>query len=406
MALDLTSFAAMLKTRYPDDVVKNQVYAKNPFFALVPKMEDFTGDSMKVPTIYGNPQNRSATFSTANSVTSQTASAAFFLTRKSDYSIAEIKNEVLLASEGKPGAFAEAATTEIDGALNTLARSLSISLYRSGSGSIGQIGSISTSTITLSAPEHVTNFEVGMTLQISSTDGASGLRSGTVTVAGVDRSAGTVTCSTAVTTGVAAAVAGDYIIQAGDADAKLTGLAGWLPHAADNRSSVLGSSFYGVTRSADATRLGGISFDGSGYPIEEAIIGAEALVAREGGSPDHLFMHYSDLANLKKALGSKVHFVDVAAGYEGQVGFRGIMIDGNNGPIKVIGDQNCLPGRGFMLQLDTWKLASLKSAVNLFEGDGLKLLRSATADSLQLRCFSYANLYCQAPGWNAHIKFR
>ena len=38
------------------------------------------------------------------------------------------------------------------------------------------------------------------------------------------------------------------------------------------------------------TRLGGIRFDGSSLPLEEAFIGAASRAAREGGKPDVCFM--------------------------------------------------------------------------------------------------------------------
>jgi hypothetical protein len=63
------------------------------------------------------------------------------LTRARDYSLASIDNETLEASKGNANAFLEAATVEIDGAIHSAARSLSIAMYGSGSGSIGQIAS-------------------------------------------------------------------------------------------------------------------------------------------------------------------------------------------------------------------------------------------------------------------------
>ena len=65
MALDMTTADAILKELYPDDVLKNLTYQNHPFFAMVPKMENFVGDAMVVPVTIGNPQGRSATFATA-----------------------------------------------------------------------------------------------------------------------------------------------------------------------------------------------------------------------------------------------------------------------------------------------------------------------------------------------------
>jgi hypothetical protein len=89
-------------------------------------MEDFGGRNLPIPTIWGNPQNRSATFATGQALTSSTSTSAFLLTRVKDYSFATIDNETLEASKGDANAFLEAATTEIDGAINTLSLALAL----------------------------------------------------------------------------------------------------------------------------------------------------------------------------------------------------------------------------------------------------------------------------------------
>lgn len=401
MSLDLTSFAAALKQHYTDDRVENMVYMDNPFLAMVPKMEQFGGKNLPVPIIFGNPQGRSATFATAQANQTNSQLKDFVLTRNKDYSIASIDNETLEASKGKPNAFLEAATTEIDGAIQSATRSLAIALYGTGSGSIGQIASsttIASPTIILSDAEDVTNFEVGMELVLSDTDGGgAGPRSGTLTVIGVDRDAGTLTLSDDIDNGVATAEVLDYIFVEGDYDQKVKGLRAWIPDSAP--TSTL---FFSVNRTADVTRLGGIRFDGSALPIEEALVKAASRVAREGGRPDYCFMSYDQFANLENALGSKVQYVDTRVNPE--VGFRGILINGPRGPIRVVPDQNCPSSRAFMLQMNVWKLYSLGKAPKILDSDGLKMLRQSSADGVEVRVGYYAQLGCRAPGWNANIQ--
>jgi hypothetical protein len=403
MALDLVSFGAALKQNYPDYKIENLTYQSNPLMALLPKYEQFGGEVMKMPLIYGNPQNRSASFATANGQASTSALKAFLLTRNSDYSIAEISNEVILASEGDANAFLRAATVEIDGALHALGRSVATKLYRSGSGAVGKAGTVTGSgtIITLAVVDDIVNFEVGMTLQASTTDGGGGSpsRTGSAVISAVDRINGIITLASAGITGLAG---NDFIFVAGDYDNALKGLSAWLPY--DDRSTKLGASFFSVTRSADATRLGGLVYDGTALPIEEALISGAALVGREGGSTDYAFMNFADWANLAKALGSKVQYDQVKAGADGAIGFTALMINGPRGVIKALPDVNCPKGSVFLLQLNTWQLASLKKAVNLFDTDGLRMLRSSSADSLQIRCFSYSQLGCSAPGYNMHLK--
>lgn len=399
MALDMTSFASALKQHYTSDRVENMVYSDNPLLALLPKMESFGGKNLPIPIIYGNPQGRSATFSDAQANKTDAKLKDFVLTRNHDYSLASIDNETLEASKGNANAFMEAATTQIDGAIQSATRSLAIALYGSGSGKLGRVTTGSTGTsITLTNADDVTNFEVGQELVFSTADGGGSVKSGSVTVVGVDRDSGvlTVDAMTAIDGGSGSAT-NDYIFTEGDYDAKVKGLAAWVPASAPSSSA-----FFGVDRTADVTRLGGIRYDASAMPIEEGLISAASRVAREGGKPDHCFMNYSKFADLEKALGSKVQYVDVKANAE--IGFRGIMINGPRGPIKVIPDQNCPSDRAFMLQMNVWKLYSLGKAPKILDADGMKMLRDSSADSVEVRIGYYAQLGCRAPGWNCNIK--
>lgn len=399
MSLDLTTFAAALKQHYTSDRVENMVYKDNPLLALMPKYEQFGGDNLKLPVKHGIPQGRSANFQTAQSNKTNTQLKAFLLTRDKDYSLASIDNETIEASKGNANAFIEAATTEIDGAIESATRSLAIAMYGTGSGSIGQASASSTGTsIQLKNVEDVTNFEVGMELVVSVADGGGSVKSGSVTVNGVDRDSGIVTVdSMAAIDGGAGVVADDFIFVEGDYDSKIKGLRAWLPDSAPSATS-----FFGVDRTADATRLGGIRYDGSAEPIEEALISAASRVAREGGKPDYCFMSYSKFADLEKALGSKVQYVDAHASAE--IGFRGMLIHGPRGSIKVIADQNCPDNRAFMLSMSFWKLYSLGKAPKILDSDGLKFLRESNADAVEVRVGYYAQMGCRAPGYNANIK--
>jgi len=390
MALNMTTFAAALKQHYTDEKIENMVYKDNPFLAMVSKYEDFGGENLKLPVKYGIPMGRSATF--ADAVSNKTASQlkAFLLTRNSDYAIASIANETIEASKGNANAFIEAATFEIDGAIEAATRSLAISLYGDGSGSIGVVGALATTTasndtVTLATIQDITNFEVGMQLNF-------GTATTNKKIDSINRDTGVFILDAA-----SGATTTEAIYVDGDKDNMLTGLAGWLPSTAPGSTD----SFFGVNRSSDSTRLGGIRFDGSSLPLEEALIGAAARVAREGGKPDVCFINYNNFGDLEKALGSKVSYVDVKVNPE--IGFRGILIHGPRGPIKVVPDQNCPNGVAYMLQMDVWKLYSLGKAPKILDSDGLKFLRESTADAVEARIGYYAQLGCRAPGFNVRV---
>jgi len=400
--LDLTAMNAALKELYDGQVIENLVYADNPFMAMVKKKTDFGGKYKPVPIITGASQGRSATFANAQANQSAVIVDSFLLTRVSDYSIATIDNQTMLASRTDKMSFLEGAKLLIDGAIRAITLSTASALFRSGTGSIGQIGALpGAGVITLSNPNDVVQFEVNMTLQANATDGGVP-RAALGYVIAVNRSAGTVTVSAASQGGAAGNpalwAANDYLLVQGDVNAKISGLAAWIPQVAPSATP-----FFGVDRSVDVTRLGGVRYDGSAQSIEEAMIDASSLLAREGGKATHCFVSFASYSALEKALGAKVQYVDLKG--PADIAFRGIQINGANSVIKVIPDRSCQPLTGYMLQLDTWTLESLGDCPQILRyGDGLEMLRVANADAGEVRVGMYGNLATNAPGWSLNLK--
>ena len=395
-----------MKSHYTNDTVENMVYADNPFLAILPKMENFGGKNLPVPIIYGNPQGRSKTFSNAQTrgAASNSQITDFVLTRVKDYAVATIDNETLEASKGNPNAFMEAATTEIDGIIQALTNSLAKGMFGGSDGNIGQVSveptEAATTVITLKDPESIVHFELGMMINIWSAKSGGSQRNvdGSTTsleIDAIDRSAGTITFSEAYTSSGTIA-ADDYLFVEGDRGLALSGLDSWLPSTAPTSTP-----FFGVDRSVDTTRLGGVRHDGSSQPIEEALIEGASKVAREGGKVDYCFVNYTKYAELEKSLGSKVQYVDLKMNAE--IGFRGIEIHGPRGTIKVVADRNCPSDVAYLLQLNTWKLYSLGKAVRVIDSDGLSMLRQASADGVEVRYGTYSQLGCKAPGWNCRV---
>ena len=405
--LDLSSFSAALKFKYDQKYIQRICYKDNPLLALMPKDTKFDGLNRTIALRYGTPQSRSATGDVVFGTPAKAGSyGKFLIQRVSDYATATITGETIKASENNSGALMRAVSEEIDGALHSLQRSLAISMYRNGGGAIGVIGSLSSSgaltdnVITLATVTDVTNFENNMTLQFAATDGTSGTApsvSNTATIVGIDRINGILTTDVNVTT-VNGAV-GRWIFAEGDFGKKITGLDGWVPATAPTSAS---PTFFGLDRSVDSTRLGGVRYDGQGGPIEETLIDAISLVSREGGTVDYVFMNNLDRANLIKALGSKVFYNRVESNVAG-ISFKVIEIEGDKGTIKVISDQNCPKGVAYGLQLDTWLLNSLGEAPQILDLDGNKMLRESSHDAYTIRMGYYGQVSCDAPGYNVRI---
>ncbi len=412
-----TNQVAALKEMYEGgDYMKDLVYRKNPFYAMVPKDDSpqgFAGKYIPVPLVYGPSVGRSATFATAQTNQSPTAISSFFVYRVSNYGLATITNELIEATVGDAGAFIDEAKLQVDSAIRNLSNDIAADLFRGGTGTRGQVGNISqvaaVATIVLAQPSTVVQFEVGMVLVGSATDGGAP-GSQTLTITGINRSNGTIvgTASASPLTD-AGFLAGGFLSQQGDVAAtgstgtssflKTSGLAAWLPGSVSSTDS-----FWGVNRSADTTRLAGVFYDGSQQSIEEALIDSGALVAREGGEPEMGFVGFSTWSALEKELGAKVQYVSVQHD-TAEIAFKGITVNMPYGPCTIMPDRNCLDKTAFLLSMDTWKLRSLGRSPHIltYGREGLEGVRVYNADALEVRLGSYHNLICNAPGWNARV---
>jgi hypothetical protein len=400
-SLNTTTFSHALKTLWSTDRVERMLYEDQPFLAMVPKDTEFYGANKVIDVIHGPGGGRSADFSDAQSNRTGGKGTKFTITRASDYSTFGLTNEVLEASENNKGSLLDALDTEVELAMYAIKRSLGISCYGAGSGKIGKISSVtaaSNGVITLTNINDVTNFELDMQIECNPTEtGTAGnMRSGVGTITAIDRDAGTVTFSGTITS----VAANDFIYAEGDYDAKLKGLAAWIPTTAPSSTA-----FFGADRSVDVTRLGGVRYDGSANNPDEALQKALSRVGREGGAPTHIFTNNSDWSNVELSLGSKVKYemteVKTASGVV--IGFQAIQIAGPRRVAKLIADPNCPAGYAYALDINKWKLHSLGKAPHFLGADGMKILREASADGYEGRIGYYAQLATKAPGHNAVI---
>lgn len=404
---DLPAATAALKELYDGQIVENEVYKEHPLYTMVPKKTNFAGKYRPIPLAYGVSQGRSSNFANAQSNQTPVQLAEFLLTRKRDYSIATIDNETLLAAGNDKGAFIDGSTVVVDGAIQAAVMSLSSSLFRSGTGSIGQINAsgLSTGVITLANADQVKQFEVNMTLQANATDGGASPVAALGYVIAVDRIAGTVTVSTSLG-GAAASPSGwnasYYLLVQGDNNAKPSGLPAWLSATAPTSTD----NFYGVNRSADRWRLGGGYYDGSALPIEEALVKGALFLGREGGTANVCFMNFTSYAALELSLGSKVQYTEMQATTpeEAQIAFTGIKLNGPKGIITVLPDADCEPTKSYLLKMSNWALHSLGEAPMILRyPDNNEMLRVTNADAAELRVGMYGNLATNAPGWSAQV---
>lgn len=417
---------AALKELYTDDkdYMKNIVYSKNPWLAMVPKNESpdgFAGKYIPVPLEYGNPQGRSHTF--ANAQNQQTASdvVSYFVYAIQDYQLVTITNLLMEQTKSNAGAFVDEASRTLDNGFRNLSNNMAFELFYGGTASRGVIGSAgvslsgSTLSFTLSNAQTVVQFEVGMTLQASSSDGGAAAQNtpGTIDaiqVTSVNRGTGAITGTVVQGAPGSSWAAGYYLQVLGDIGIGgsstvagmlgMSGLAAWVP-ASDPPSN---DNFWGVNRSADPTRLAGLRYNASSQSISEGLTNALAFGNREGASFDLIVLDFVSYSTLINELGAKVQYVQLEHD-EVEVAFEAIHFHSAYGKIPVLADRSCQAQTAWCLTTDTWKLRTLGKAPHIltYGMEGLEGLRVGNADALEIRIAYYGNLICSAPGYNMQV---
>jgi hypothetical protein len=414
---------AALKELYTDDkdYMKNIVYAKNPELAMLPKNESpdgFAGKYIPVPLEYGNPAGRAHVF--ANAQNQQTASSvvSYFVYCVQDYQLVTITNLLMEQTKSNAGAFVDEASRTLDNGFRNISNNMAFELFYGGTASRGIIGSVTSLTggvltFVLQNSQTVVQFEVGMTLQNSNTDGgaantvASAIDA--IQITAVNRGSGQIV-GTVVQGDGTSFIAGHFVQVLGDIGSAgastiagllgLSGFAAWVPGS----DPLAGDNFWGVNRSADPTRLGGLRYNASAQTISEGITNALAFGNREGAAFDMITMDFVSYATLINELGAKVQYVQLEHD-EVEVAFEAIHFHSAYGKIPVMADRSCQAQTAWVKTMDTWKLRTLGKAPHIltYGMEGLEGLRVGNADALEIRIAYYGNLICSAPGMNMQV---
>lgn len=420
------SVAGILKELYDDQKVQWLTYKDNPALAMVSKEEKFPGKYFPVPVVYGLSQGASATFANAYGNQNSPNVAEFLVTRVADFSLASIDGQLLAAAQTDPGSFIDGAELMIDAAFQTAVNRLASAMFRNGAGTIGQIASLThvsgagpyVTDIELTNPDDAVQFEIGQALNdVQNVDGsgATSTLNSPAVITQVNRNTGVlrVTCALDSTVDF---VVGYYLAVQGDLPnaannnfqpngstgtnslLKLAGFAAWLPIA----GPPVNDSFFGVNRNLDTQRLAGVSFDGTALSLEEALLQGTGRIALNGGRVDTGICSYSTYTALIISLGSKAQYIDEKIG---EIGFRGVQVNGANTVMSVFPDRNCPDGLIYALEMDSWCLRSQNPAPHILKYmDEIEILRVPGVDSAELRVGTYGQFYTKRPGHNGVIE--
>jgi hypothetical protein len=320
------------------------------------------------------------------------------------------------------GAFVDEASRTMDNGFRNISNNMAFELFYGGTASRGQISVAGIAyaapniTLTLANSQAVVQFEVGMTLQATATDGGAALQTvpGTIDAAqviSVNRGTGVIVLTVVQGTPQTSWGAGDFLQVLGDIGIGgsttiagmlgLSGLAAWVPFVDPPPTD----NFWGVNRSADVTRLGGLRYNATAQSIAEGLTSALALANREGASPDLIIIDFVSYASLVNELGAKVQYVQLEHD-DVEVAFEAIHFHSAYGKIPVLADRSCQPTTAWCLTTDTWKLRTLGKAPHIltYGMEGLEGLRVGNADALEIRIAYYGNFINSAPGYNMNVQ--
>ena len=223
-------------------------------------------------------------------------------------------------------AFVDEASRTLDNGFRNISNNMAFELFYGGTASRGQISAAGVTysapnlSFTLANPQSVVQFEVGMTMQASTTDGGAALQNvaGTIDaiqITSVNRGTGAITGIVVQGAPQSTWVASDYLQVLGDVGIGgsstiagllgLSGFASWVP-SVDPPSN---DNFWGVNRSADPTRLAGLRYNAASQSISEGITNALAYGNREGAAFDLIILDFMSYSTLINELGAKVQYV-------------------------------------------------------------------------------------------------
>lgn len=397
---------AILKTYYAARCV-DLTYKNRPLLTMLPKATDGGGDYYVQPVTIGEPAGTSSTFAKAKANTSNVVRKKFTIDWREKFTVTQVNNTNIDLCRNDKRAIVKYITGEVDKSWDAHSNKLESALFASGYGEVGQIATssgISGSTITLQDRATHVNFYPGQKLVLSSALSTAGLRNAgaTVTVSGVNRQTGVITCTAGIVASIAAAANGDYIFIEGDRQDSATpalldpaGLAGWFPLTAPTA----GDNFFGVDRSVDPDRLAGARVDGRGLTITEAINNTLARVAEFESMPDIIVMHHVNFTKLLKETQNKLVYTDYNGRNVNAI-VRGVDLPAPNGTIKVVSAARCQTDRMYTLTSDTMKVVTVGEMVRnpLQTGEMMDLENS---DGAEIRHKTIWAIACEAPGRNA-----
>jgi len=415
MSLDVTAAQAILRETYPNGIVDID-YKKAKTLALLRKekgtlVEAPFGYGFKIPIKYSNPQAGSATYATGygQAASEYSRYTNWFLTPGELFQFARVSGSLIRRSQGV-GSFVKAIVSEIENAKTALTRYCEMYLDGDGFGALGQVGSITGTSITLKYPWQARFFEIGTTICGADSNSTSVLKAPTVgkytKITARNTATGVLTTAGDMSSGGTPIAANDYLFRYGDREDSASasrllpcGFTGFIPDTDAARSS----SFFNVNQTL-SERLGGLrrSATTSGN-MEEALLDMSADIDAAGGTTTHCVLGANTHAKLGKSLLNKT-YLDIEDMDGVKLGFKGLVIQGASGDFLVYSDSAFAEGRARLFDIEDVGIQHTGDDLCFIDQtDGLMVREIAGTDDWGARVVSSWQFHVDAPGHAAVI---
>jgi hypothetical protein len=415
--LSSSQFSAFFKNRYPQRKIEDLVAYGKPFYGQIKKSDELVGTTTFVPLQFDSPQGLSPSLQDALRNVSSSVGIAWGISPASYYAGLTIDAKTMLASRNNEGAFFRAREREFESVLEQMGQQLEMMLWRTGSGSIGQLSADpgTGTSFTLTDSSDAINFHIGQSLRFyddvaGEPDGAAEHNGAPIAgsaprVVEVNEDTGVIEIDAAfdADTEINDHVVRDSGTGASGVDNRIVGVPGWIP-AVDPTS---GDSHFGVDRSVAPQRLAGHRQTWLGT-IEETAKRLDAKIRRINQKGKQLWVSYENFNRLDLELGARGYRME--DGKKGTFGRVSLMMSTPGGGCEVKAAPYVDNGVAFLLTPDTWKLCHLGPLPHLVQDDGLTAVRIGggvagnAEDGIEIRLRYFAQPVCLNPYANGRIE--
>jgi len=390
-----TTQSALLKVVHQPTLNYRGV-AQCKFWGMLSKDSKFSGRHKERVVAVTPGGGGSSNFENALAARGTGDEVTFTLSPKPDYVVLSVEEQ--LFKMGKVGMIRDVIQDQLNRKGKVHGMMISRRCWGENGSALGRLassGAISTTTITLEHAYQANNFEPGFICEFADNSGSSSndtaARTGSLTVSSRDITAGTVTFTQNVTTGIAAAANSDYVFQKGEHKNCWSGVLGWCP-TSDPTDTFLG---YDRSTATDIHRVSGYR-PSTIYADKSTTVGAGiAEFQAQGLEVEYVFCNSQDYEEWQRDLGTHVKDVQVPSKWA-NVYYKGILINTSAGETKVLADPWCPKNVWVGTNMDIWKVNSVGEIPSMPGPNDWKT--EAAADARQARLASYAFLDNEDPG--------